>query len=695
MQTVPKANYSGLAKFIHKLKSINKSLDVNKTTTIKQITLPSGPQYKQFDEQGKRPDAHQDKKETWMRFFEGNRTVYPIYSRSRHLSTYPTTEKLKESAESQAQIGFAKSSDYVTEQFNQFKVTDQTILNQFPDYKQRNILVSETLYDVVDLWRFVDAYRSDGQVRNVITTMIKYTLGNGRPKIVIDVNDYFSSTDEEQTALEQVLQNPEYKEIARQISKENRRIGFHEVMIACLVDNAIYGRAAARKVYYDPNKDRIPNSVLKKLGLDPQKDRLEQQNEDNKPLLNRNGLEILKEPRKEDETKDNRPQGDNKDPQDARDEPKESDKQLTDKVEDAKPKKVIKGLIKLDPIRMGKIYYYEDNNELAGVEYLDYEQGRNIVLAEDMIYFSGENMDTAILPRIKYQGFSIIESMIDISETNILNNQTNIKEINRSLWAAFLVLKFLTKEPDNIDDFIANYEAGKPIATNADLDTQVTTVGHDLDKLLEQRNNSDMKINRDGQVPDFLAGFPNVNNFATASIEYNAWINSIVRDKRTMLRNVIEPQWIDPLIMELKGLKSREELIDLDFKVKLDFENINIIDPISVNTNPIIQLRNQGFIDEETGLELLGLKYLIPKLQKIREERERQQAEMMDAIKKQGGYGLNKNPGMSVTDKDTFNIKKNKQNAGPTTPDPNAGQDLSAQKGGNRAPIGRGKTPKA
>ena len=271
MQTVPKANYTGLAKFIHKLKSINKSLDVNKTTTIKQITLPSGPQYKQFDEQGKRPDAHQDKKETWMRFFEGNRTVYPIYSRSRHLSTYPTTEKLKESAESQAQIGFAKSSDYVTEQFNQFKVTDQTILNQFPDYKNRNILVSETLYDVVDLWRFVDAYRSDGQVRNVITTMIKYTLGNGRPKIVIDVNDYFSSTDEEQTALEQVLQNPEYKEIARQISKENRRIGFHEVMIACLVDNAIYGRAAARKVYYDPNKDRIPNSVLKKLGLDPQK----------------------------------------------------------------------------------------------------------------------------------------------------------------------------------------------------------------------------------------------------------------------------------------------------------------------------------------------------------------------------------------------------------------------------------------
>ena len=687
MQTV-RPNYSSLAKVIDKIKqlriSINSPHDPRPRTNVV---------YKQVDEQGKRPD-YEEKKKSWIKFFEGNKTVYPIQSRSSRLSTYPTTEKLKEQSEQQGKVGFAKSSDYVTAEFNAFKVTDPTIIGQFPDGQQRTVLVSETLYDVVDLWRFVDAYRSDGQVRNVITTMIKYTLGNGRPKIVIDVNDYFSSTDEEQTALEQVLSNDEYKEIARQISKENRRIGFHEVMIAALVDNAIYGRAAARKVYYDPTKDKIPLSVLKKLGVDQ---KAQQEQDTNKePLLNRNGLEILKDTKTSEETQDKRPQGDNKDPENARDEPKESDKSLTDSIEQAKPKKVIKGLIKLDPIRMGKVYYYEDSGELAGVEYLDYEQGRNIVLAEDMIYFSGDNMDTAILPRIKYQGFSIIESMIDISETNILNNQTNIKEINRSLWAAFLVIKFLSKEPDNLNEFIDNYEAGKPLATNADMEAEVTTVGHDLDKLLEQRNNSDMKINRDGQVPDFLAGFPNVNNFATASIEYNAWINSIVRDKRTMLRNVIEPQWIDPLIMELKALKSRDELIDLDFKVKLDFENINIIDPISVNTNPIIQLRNQGFIDEETGLELLGLNYLIPKLQKIREEKETQEAEMLDAIRKgQGGYGLNKNPGMSVADKDTFNIKKAKQNAGPSTPDPNAGQDLSNQKGGNRAPIGRGKTPKA
>lgn len=684
-----KADYSGLHKFIDNLKHILHDEKKQKThTRIYMANTEAAATALREKAQNDAPQTtkQQDKNKTWMRYFEGNKTVYPIHSKSMHLSTYPKAENLKESTEQQNKIGFAKSSDYVTAQFNQFKVVDPTILKQFPDSKTRDILVSETLYDVVDLWRFVDAYRSDGQVRNVITTMIKYTLGNGRPKIVIDVNDYFSSTDEEQTALEQVLSNNEYKEIARQISKENRRIGFHEVMIACLVDNAIYGRAAARKVFYDPKKDKIPASVLKKLGLDPAKDRLEQEQDNKEPLLNRNGLEILKSDRSD------REQGDNPD-KETREIPKESDKGLEDKIEDIKPKRVIKGLIKLDPIRMGKVYYYEDSGELAGVEYLDYEQGRNIVLAEDMIYFSGDNMDTAILPRIKYQGFSIIESMIDISETNILNNQTNIKEINRSLWAAFLVLKFLTKEPDNLDEFINNYEAGKPIATNADLETQVTTVGHDLDKLLEQRNNSDMKINRDGQVPDFLAGFPNVNNFATASIEYNAWINSIVRDKRTMLRNVIEPQWIDPLIMELKGLKTREELIDLDFKVKLDFENINIIDPISVNTNPIIQLRNQGFIDEETGLELLGLKYLIPKLQKIKEEREAKEREMLNAMKGQGGYGLNKNPGMSINDKDTFNIKKSKSE--PSTPEPNAGQDLSAQKGGNRVPIGRGKTPRA
>lgn len=712
MQTI-KPNYSGFAKVIDKLKKIsNLIMNDDPNPNNNRIIIPK---YKLIDEQGKRSKDYEEKKQTaaktFIKYFEGTKTVYPIYSKSSKLTTYPKVEELNKQPQG-TEVKYAKSSDYVTTMFNAFLVTDPSILKQFPDSQDRKILVSETLYDIVDLWRFADAYRTDGQVKNVITTMIKYVLGNGRPKIVIDVNDYFSSTDEEQTALEQVLENGEYKEIARQISKENRRIGFHEKIIACLVDNAIYGRAALRKVYYDPTKDTIPLSVLKRVGLDPAKDRLEQEAKDRAalkdgtPLVNNKGLQVLGQglKREDDDQDDNnkrkREQGDNKHPEDARDEPKESDKGLEDKVEEVKPKKVIRGLLKLSPIRMGKVYYYEDNDELAGVEYLDYDQGRNIVLAEDMIYFSGDNMDTEILPRIKYQGFSVIESMIDISETNILNNQTNIKEINRSLWAAFLVLKFLTKEPENLDEFIANYEAGKPIATNADLETQVTTVGHDLDKLLEQRNNSDMKINRDGQVPDFLAGFPNVNNFATASIEYNAWINSIVRDKRTMLRNVIEPQWIDPLIMELKQLKSREELIDLDFKVKLDFENINIIDPISVNTNPIIQLRNQGFIDEETGLELLGLKYLIPKLQKIREEQQRKEQEMMDAIKngqqQQGGYGLNKNPGMSIVDKKKeFNVKKDGFSKTPSTPDPNAGQDASNQKGGNRAPIGRGKTPKA
>lgn len=698
-----------IVSFVKSVFGLNDSVHVPDPQEIHKIVNKE--LEKQYElEQKRRKENEEDK--TFIKYFEGAKTIYPIYSRSSRLTTYPKSEDINKSNNNdqstrKQDIQFAKSSDYVSTQLNQFLVTDPSILKQFPDSQNRKILASETLYDALDLWRFADAYRSDGQVRNVITTMIKYVLGNGRPKIVIDVNDYFSSTDEEQTALEQVLANPEYKEIARQISKENRRIGFHEKIIGCLIDNAIYGRAALRKVYYDPAKDTIPASILKKLGL---KDQFQQKQGDNdartingQKLTNNRGLEILRN-RKEEEDEDeekrrqlrpksqDREQGDNKDP-DARPEPKESDKELEDTIELQQPKKIIKGLIKLNPIRMGKVYYYEDNDELAGVEYLDYDIGRNIVLAEDMIYFSGDNMDTEILPRIKYQGLSVIESMIDISETTILNNQTNIKEINRSLWAAFLVLKFLTKEPDNLDEFIANYEAGKPIATNADLETQVTTVGHDLDKILEQRNNSDMKINRDGQVPDFLAGFPNVNNFATASIEYNAWINSIVRDKRTMLRNVIEPQWIDPLIIELKGLKTREELIDLDFKVKLDFENINIIDPISVNTNPIIQLRNQGFIDEETGLELLGLKYLIPKLQKIREERERKEQEMIDAMKQAGGYGLNKNPGMSIRDKDEFNIKKSKSE--PSTPDPNAGQDLSAQKGGNRAPIGRGKTPRA
>jgi hypothetical protein len=204
-------------------------------------------------------------------------------------------------------------------------------------------------------------------------------------------------------------------------------------------------------------------------------------------------------------------------------------------------------LKQLSSLRIGRVFYYEDTWELAGIEYLDFKDV--IVEPNRLIYMT--NKDYHISPRTLWHGISKIEPILDIAETTILNNQTNIKEINRRLWANFLIIKYMGKRKSDITNFKKNYKAGQPIISNRDFEAQVVEVKHDLDKLLQQQEMSDQKIARDLNLPNILAGFGNAQAQATAGAELHSWLSSRLETMRTHLRNVIEAQWINPILKRL------------------------------------------------------------------------------------------------------------------------------------------------
>ena len=201
----------------------------------------------------------------------------------------------------------------------------------------------------------------------------------------------------------------------------------------------------------------------------------------------------------------------------------------------------------LSSLRIGRVFYYEDTWELAGIEYLDFEDV--IVEPQRLIYMT--NKDYHISPRTLWHGYSKVEPILDIAETTILNNQTNIKEINRRLWANFLIIKYMGKRKSDIVNFKKNYKPGMPIISNRDFEAQVVEVAHDLEKLLQQQEMSDQKIARDLNLPNILAGFGNAQAQATAGAELHSWLSSSVETRRTHLRNVFEGQWINPLLRRL------------------------------------------------------------------------------------------------------------------------------------------------
>lgn len=204
-------------------------------------------------------------------------------------------------------------------------------------------------------------------------------------------------------------------------------------------------------------------------------------------------------------------------------------------------------LKQLSSLRIGRVFYYEDTWELAGIEYLDFDQ----VIVEPIRLIYMTNKDYHISPRTLWHGISKIEPILDIAETTILNNQTNIKEINRRLWANFLIIKYMGKRKSDIVNFKKNYKPGMPIISNRDFEAQVVDVQHDLEKLLQQQEMSDQKIARDLNLPNILAGFGNAQAQATAGAELHSWLSSALETRRTHLRNVIEGQWINPLLKRL------------------------------------------------------------------------------------------------------------------------------------------------
>jgi hypothetical protein len=203
----------------------------------------------------------------------------------------------------------------------------------------------------------------------------------------------------------------------------------------------------------------------------------------------------------------------------------------------------------LASLRIGRVFYYEDTWDLAGIEYLDFKESNRIIEPYRLIYYV--NQDYHISPRTLHNGYSILEPVLDIAETNALNRQTNIKEINKRLWAAFIVVKYKGKKRADVENFKRYYRAGLPIIGNRDFEVEVHEVAHDLDKLIAQGLDADKKIARDLNIPIMLTGHDNEQAMATAGTVIHSWINFRLESVRTTFRNVFEKQWIEPVLIAL------------------------------------------------------------------------------------------------------------------------------------------------
>ncbi len=202
----------------------------------------------------------------------------------------------------------------------------------------------------------------------------------------------------------------------------------------------------------------------------------------------------------------------------------------------------------LPSMHLGQVYVHRKTWNVIGVEHKDFKFPASILKSEDVVYFTVRNHH--ISPGTLHYGYSLLERVVDLSELNRITNQRNLKEINYRLWAAFLLIKIpgsynrdlMKKTKDEIAK-----GAGNSIVVNQAMEVEVHQIGHDMEKLLDQRDKNYREMIRQLQVPIILFD-PDILNRATSQELMEAWHASVLTVLRSWLKDVIQDQWINPIL---------------------------------------------------------------------------------------------------------------------------------------------------
>lgn len=237
-------------------------------------------------------------------------------------------------------------------------------------------------------------------------------------------------------------------------------------------------------------------------------------------------------------------------------------------------------------MRLGRVFIDEMTWRVVAVEYLDYEGLQSIIPAENMIYFT--NLDNAISPNVYGFGYSDLEPAIDVAEINRQLWSVAIKEINKSEWAPYIIVKMNTKRRTQMQKVADALKPGLPFVHNQDLTFSTIEMHHDLEKIMNEIDQNEKTIATTIGVPTFLVGKEDVTNRATTATIMDSWSKSKLEKERTWLRGIIEPQWNDRNLKRIikSGIVEQNLRPDQPSMMTMQYTDPRTGKPIKGNVNP-------------------------------------------------------------------------------------------------------------
>src|SRR5206468_4571346 len=193
--------------------------------------------------------------------------------------------------------------------------------------------------------------------------------------------------------------------------------------------------------------------------------------------------------------------------------------------------------------------------QLKGIHYLDLKKGptgdEDILPVENLIHF--ENRDHHVSPGSLYYGLSELEGVVDGSDSKRIAKQEDIKEIMKSNWAPFLILKFSNPNISiqQMQEVVNGMAPGLPFAHKHDIQTEIVNLQSDLKNIFETVDFLNRESLRELGVPAFIAGYEQIANYANSQQVLLAYKEIELEADRTWIKDVIQEQWLNKLFYQL------------------------------------------------------------------------------------------------------------------------------------------------
>lgn len=229
------------------------------------------------------------------------------------------------------------------------------------------------------------------------------------------------------------------------------------------------------------------------------------------------------------------------------------------------------GAVVLNSKSLGHVFVDKLTHRIIGVEYYDLpsDNNQNILTAEEIIYHT--NRDYGQTPKCFGFGYADPELIINFSETNVIINAVDLKEINKSEWMPFYIISVMGNDPVEVNRIQRLLNIGKRVLTRNKIEVNTIDNKHDGNFMLDERDSNDKKIVSGLRSMGLVVDEKVEDNHATAMVKAQLYNQTTVRRAQLILREIFETQWYWNVIRRL--INFRIELYKKGSEIRQFYED--------------------------------------------------------------------------------------------------------------------------